>query len=86
MNQQYVELVDKFKQLSDEEKMQEIINNINELLKLLYFTNNTVDSSNQLLPIINEYSDESEYYDALFTRIISLKEETAKLINTFKNN
>ena len=81
MRQEYVELVNKFKKLSDEQKMTEILSNINELLRLLYITNKSFNEANDALPVINNYSNESEYFDALFTNIISLKEETAKLIN-----
>ena len=86
MRQEYVELVNRFKELSDEQKMAEILSNINELLSLLYITNKSFNGLNEALPVINKYSDESEYFDALFTNIISLKEETAKLINNSKYN
>ena len=81
MRKEYVELVNKFKALSDDEKQEEILNNINQLLKLLYLVNKKDNSFNEVLPIINKYENESEYYDVLYTYIISLKEETAKLIN-----
>ena len=74
-------LVNRFKDLSDEQKMEEILSNINELLRLLFITNKTSNELNEALPVINNYSNESEYLDALFTNIISLKEEIAKLIN-----
>lgn len=84
MKQEYIELVNNFKKLLDDEKKEEILKNINQLLKLLYKINKSFDSFNEALPIFKNYSDESEYYDALFTSVISLKEETAKLINSIK--
>ena len=86
MRQEYVELVNTFKELSDEQKMSEILSNINELLRLLYMINKSSNGLNEALPVINNYLDESEYFDTLFTNIISLKEETAKLINNSKYN
>ncbi len=85
MKQEYIELVNNFKKLLDDEKKEEILKNINQLLKLLYKINKSFDSFNEALPtIFKNYSDESEYYDALFTSVISLKEEIAKLINSIK--
>ena len=84
MNQQYIELVNNFKELTGEDKKQEILNNINELLRLLYITNKTYNEFNEVLPILTNYSNDNDYYDALFTNIISLKEETAKLIQLSK--
>ena len=85
MKTEYVELVKYFRNLSDEEKMEEILNNVNELLNLLYTTNASLNSSNESLPLLNDYSNESEFYAVLFTNVISIKEETAKLINISKN-
>ena len=81
MKQEYIELVNKFKDLSKTEKQIEIISNINELLRLMYIMNKSLNQSNEVLPIIKNYSNELEYYDVLFTIVISLKEEIAKLIN-----
>lgn len=81
MKQEYIELVNKFKDLSKTEKQIEIISNINELLRLMYIMNKSLNQSNEVLPIIKNYSNELEYYDVLFTNVISLKEEIAKLIN-----
>ena len=81
MKQEYIELVNKFKDLSKTEKQIEIISNINELLRLMYIMNKSLNQSNEVLPIIKNYSNELESYDVLFTKVISLKEEIAKLIN-----
>ena len=81
MENNYNSLINSFKGLTEVDKRKIIIQNIGELLVLLYKTNKTYDAENTLLPVINDYSDENEYLDALFTQIISLKEETAKLVS-----
>ena len=52
-----------------------------ELLKLLYYINKKINKYNEVLPILSEYNNEDEYFDNLFTIIISLKEENAKLLD-----
>ena len=80
MGEKYLNLVNSFKNLDIEDKKKEITKNIGELLILLYKVNNSFDYDNKALPVINDYDDEDEYYDMLFTCIISLKEENAKVI------
>ena len=80
MEEKYLNLVNSFKNLDIDDKKKEIIKNIGELLILLYKVNNSFDYDNKALPVINDYEDEDEYYDMLFTYIISLKEENAKVI------
>ena len=80
MEEKYLNLVNSFNNLDIEDKKKEIIKNIGELLILLYKVNNSFDYDNKALPVINDYEDEDEYYDMLFTYIISLKEENAKVI------
>lgn len=81
MQEKYLNLVKNFKQLDIEEKQEEILKNLKELLHLLYITNKKLDEENNALGILKNYNDEDSYYDVLFTYIISLKEENAKLIN-----
>ena len=85
MKEEYLNLIRKFRNLDIDDKKQEIINNTFELLKLLYLTNKKIDNYNELLPILKDYQNEDEYYDQLFTYIISLKEENAKLIEQINN-
>ena len=82
MEEKYLNLVNSFKNLDIDDKKKEIIKNIGELLILLYKVNNSFDYDNKALPVINDYEDEDEdeYYNMLFTYIISLKEENAKVI------
>ena len=82
MPKEYLNLINKFKHLDTDSKKEEIINNLFELLKLLYLTNKKIDNYNELLPVLKDYKNEDEYYDQLFTYIISLKEETAKLVDS----
>lgn len=77
MKQEYINLINSFKELDNDDKKNEILKNVLELLKLLYITN----KSNDNLPISNNYEDDSEYYDMLFAYIIAVKEENAKLID-----
>jgi hypothetical protein len=62
-----------------------MIKNLYELLKLLYFANKTINNYNDILPVLNKYENDDEYFDLLFTYIISLKEENSKLIGKINN-
>lgn len=77
----YYELVDSFKDLDVYDKKEEIISELLSLLKLLSVVNKNSNVMNEVLPVIQSYDDEEEYFDELFTIIISLKEECAKLID-----
>lgn len=81
MMESYYELVDSFKDLDVYDKKEEIINELLSLLKLLSTVNKNKDVMNEILPVIQSHDDEDEYFDELFTIIISLKEECAKLID-----
>ena len=80
MENRYIELIKSFKTLEIEDKKKEIMSNSLELLKLLYYLNKQIDINTTPLPILSNYKTEDEYFDSLFTIIISLKEENAKLI------
>ena len=81
MMESYYELVDSFKDLDVYDKKEEVINELLSLLKLISMVNKNKDIMNEILPVIQSYDDEEEYFDELFTIIISLKEECAKLID-----
>lgn len=85
MEESYLKYIESFNELDIEDKKEEIKNNLYELLRLLYFTNKKIDNMNEVLPIYNNYSNEDEYFNLLFTYIISLKEENAKLIEKIEN-
>ena len=80
MENNYNNLINSFGELIDSDKRKIIIEDFNELLVLLYRINKTYNINNEVLPIINDYNNESEYLNVLYTRVISLKEEVAKLI------
>lgn len=80
MKESYLNYIKSFNELDIEDKKEEIKKNLYDLLRLLYFTNKKIDNMNDVLPIINIYSNDDEYYNLLFSYIISLKEENAKLI------
>lgn len=86
MEKNYHDLIDAFKKLDINDKKAEIVKNISELLKLLYLVNENIDNSNTMLPILDDCENEDEYFNLLFSYVISLKEENAKLINAIKNN
>ena len=85
MEESYLKYIKSFNELDIEDKKEEIKNNLYDLLSLLYFTNKKIDNMNEVLPIYNNYSNEDEYFNLLFTYIISLKEENAKLIEKIEN-
>lgn len=85
MEESYLKYIESFNELDIEDKKEEIKNNLYDLLRLLYFTNKKIDNMNEVLPIYNNYSNEDEYFNLLFTYIISLKEENAKLIEKIDN-
>ncbi len=86
MEERYIKLIETFQKLDIEDKKEEILKNIYDLLKLLYFTNKSIDKDNDILPVFTKYENEDEYYDQLFTYVISLKEENAKLIEKVIKN
>ena len=86
MEERYIKLIEAFQKLDIEDKKEEILKNIYDLLKLLYFTNKSIDSDNNILPVFTKSENEDEYYEQLFTYVISLKEENAKLIEKVIKN
>ena len=86
MEERYIKLIEAFHKLDIEDKKEEILKNIYDLLKVLYFTNKSIDSDNDILPVFTKSENEDEYYDQLFTYVISLKEENAKLIEKVIKN
>lgn len=80
MEEKYLNLVRSFKKLSIEEKRDEVLRHTYELLNFLYFINKKIDNYNKPLGVLKNYNDDDSYLDLLFTYIISLKEENAKLI------
>lgn len=80
MEEKYLNYIRSFNKLDIESKKEEIKNNLYDLLKLLYFINKKIDNMNEVLPVYNNYSNDDEYLNLLFSYIISLKEENAKLI------
>ena len=80
MENRYNELLISFNRLDIEDKKEEVLKNTLELLKLLYKVNNKLDSSNEALPVFNKYEDDEEYFNQLFSYVISLKEENAKIV------
>lgn len=86
MEEKYLNLIESFKQLDINDKKEEIIKNIQELLKLLYLTNKNIDDFNTMLPVFDNYENEEEYFNLLFSYIISIKEENAKLINSINSS
>ena len=84
MEKSYSNLINSFKQLDTEDKKEEILKNLLELLKLLYYFNKKNDITNEVLPVLSNYTNDEQYFDLLFSYIISLKEENAKLLENFQ--
>ena len=80
MEGQYINLIRNFKKLDIEDKKEEILKKIYELIQLLYLENKKNDSFNTPLGILQEYTDDDSYFDLLFTYVMTLREENAKLI------
>ena len=80
MEGQYINLIRNFKKLDIEDKKEEILKKIYELIQLLYLENKKIDSFNTPLVILQEYTDDDSYFDLLFTYVMTLREENAKLI------
>ena len=80
MEENYINLIAAFKGLEIEDKKEEILKKIYELIQLLYLENKKIDNFNTPLGILKEYSDDDSYYDLLFSYVMTLREENAKLI------
>lgn len=85
MENHYIDLIMAFKKLDIEEKKEEVLKKTYELIKLLYFENKKIDDFNSTLGILNEYFDDDSYFDLLFSYIMTLREESAKLIEKVEN-
>lgn len=80
MEENYINLIEAFKDLEIEEKQAEILRKMYELIQLLYLENKKIDNFNTPLGILKEYSDDDSYYNLLFSYVMTLREENAKLI------
>ena len=80
MEENYINLIAAFKGLEIEDKKEEILKKIYELIQLLYLENKKIDNFNTPLGILKEYSEDDSYYNLLFSYVMTLREENAKLI------
>ncbi len=80
MEENYINLIKAFKGLEIEDKKEEILKKMYELIQLLYLENKKIDNFNTPLGILKEYSDDDSYYNLLFSYVMTLREENAKLI------
>ena len=80
MEENYINLIATFKGLEIEDKKEEILKKMYELIQLLYLENKKIDNFNTPLGILKEYSDDDSYYNLLFSYVMTLREENAKLI------
>ena len=67
MEENYINLIRAFKKLDIEDKKEEIIKKLYELINLLYLENKKIDSFNVPLGILNDYNAERYYMDFLET-------------------
>ena len=84
MIDKYINYFNSFKVLDTEDKKEEIINHFKDLIELLYKINKYYDNNNEILPILDKYETDEEFLDLLFTYIITLKEENAKMIENIR--
>ena len=80
MIEKYIKYVNAFEQLYEEDKKKEIVNQLKDLLEILYNINYDVNDKNELLPIIDSFEDE-RFLSQVFTCILSIKEENAKILD-----
>lgn len=85
MEENYINLLSNFKLLDLDDKRDEIIKKTYELIQLLYFENKKIDSFNSALGVLKDYNDDDEYFDLLFSYIMTLREETAKILEKLYN-
>ena len=79
MQEKYINYIQSFKKLCIEDKQEEIINSLNEFKKFTKEINYKLDI-NKTLPVLQNYENDSEFLDVIFTYIVSLKEENKYLI------
>lgn len=85
MEENYINLLKNFKELDEIDKKNEILKKTYELIKLLYYENKKIDNSNSALGILSSFNDDDEYYNLLFSYIMTLREESAKIIEKLEN-
>ena len=85
MKENYINLLRNFKILDLEDKKDQILKKTYELLQLLYFENKKIDNLNSALGILKNFNDDDEYFDLLFSYIMTLREESAKIIEKLHN-
>ena len=61
MEENYINLIAAFKGLEIEDKKEEILKKMYELIQLLYLENKKIDNFNTPLGILKEYSDDDSY-------------------------
>lgn len=85
MEENYINLLKNFKELDEIDKKNEILKKNYELIKLLYYENKKIDNSNSALGVFSSFNDDDEYYNLLFSYIMTLREESAKIIEKLHN-
>ena len=85
MEENYINLLRNFKLLDLDDKKDEILKKTYELLQLLYFENKKIDNLNSALGILKDFNEDYEYFDLLFSYIMTLREESAKILEKLHN-
>lgn len=80
----YKNLLESFSDLEEEDKLEEIIKHVSELREFLEITNKKYDENNEMLDVLEEADTDEfgEKLDVIFSYVISIKEEVAKLFET----
>lgn len=82
----YVNYVNVFKELDNEDKKEEIIKNFKELVIALNEVNKRMNINDINLSIYDKMDSDEEFLMSLFTYSIVLKEEYAKILKVIMKN
>ena len=81
MKEKYRDYVIAFNHLDLEDKRKEVIDNLESLIKLFNKVNIDFNEPTEILPVLNNASNEEEYLTKLFSYILTLKEVSATTID-----
>lgn len=81
MIEKYKEYIDSFDKLDKEDKQQIIIDNLEELIALLYKVNKNFIEDLKILPVFKDPQNDEEFLKSVFTYILSLKEMNAETVD-----
>ena len=81
MEEKYRNYIVSFNVLEDDDKIDEIINNLKDLINVFYKVNNDLNINNNILPVTNDNT-----LTDIFTYILSLKKLTSGTLEAIYDN